>query len=338
MNRRVSQPQNKRVAESAAQPAPAPASGSAERNAAPRTGLARWLMLHRRAAADAGSRLWARKPASVMGLTLTGLALAFPLLLATLAQNLDRLVGGLERSGEIAVFLDPGLDGDAARAIAQAFEHRDDVAGVTLRTPAEGLAELRSVPGLDEAIHAAGANPLPYLALVRPRDESGARALAAALAAHDDVDQVQFDQQWRDRLQRMLALVDRLALASALLFALVALLVVGNHVRIEVAMRREEIGIVKLLGASDGFVRRPFLWAGFWLGAFGAIIAVATALALSAWLSAPVRRLAETYGGGFALQGPDTAIVLTTFACGVLLGSIGAYIASSLQLVTDRAP
>lgn len=314
-----------------------PRAASAERHAPPRVGLRQWLLLHRRALADALSRLTARKLASIMGLLLAGLAMALPLTLATLSRNLDRLVGGLRSSGEIAVFLQPGLDAADAQKHAGALRARADVATVELRTPAQGLLELQSIPGLDEAIAAAGANPLPYLLLVRPADENRASQLADLLAAVPDVDQVQHDRQWRDRLQRMLDLLHRLAIASFGLFGFAALLVIANHVRLEVEMRREEIGIIKLLGASDGFVRRPFLWSGFWLGSCSALLAILITQLLRGYFAAPVQSLAASYESDFTVHGPDAAMMLTTLACGVLLGSFGAYVASSLQLAHHRA-
>ena len=315
----------------------APRAASAARHATPRVGLRQWLLLHQRASADALSRLRGRKLASAMGLLLAGLALALPLMLATLTRNLDQLVGGLRSSGEIAVFLQPGLNAAQAQKQATELRARADVATVEVRSPAQGLRELRSIPGLDEAITAAGANPLPYLLLVRPRDENSAAQLAAAFAAMPEVDQVQHDQQWRDRLRRMLELLHRLAVASFVLFGLAAMLVVANHVRVEVEMRREEIGIIKLLGAGDGFVRRPFLWSGFWLGACSALLAVAITQLVRGYFAASVRALAASYESDLTVHGPDAAMMLTTLACGVLLGSFGAYLASSLQLAYHRA-
>ncbi len=331
MNRRVTPAVEKRAGEAVARPP------SAERHAAPRMGMRQWMALHRRAARDAISRLAARKLATVMGLLLVGMALAMPLLLLTLSRNLDRLVAGLQSSGEIAMFLKPGLNATDAAAVAQKLRARGDVDAVELRSPADGLNELKSLPGFADAITAVGANPLPYLLLVRPRREADAAPLADELAGLADVDQVQHDSQWRDRLQRMLELMRRLALVSLALFGLAALLVVGNHVRVEVAMRREEISIVKLLGASDGFVRRPLLWSGFWMGAASAVLAVVIALLVRAYFAQPVRAFAASYESDFTLLGPDVAMMLTTLACGLLLGSFGAYVASTLQLASDRA-
>lgn len=334
MNRRVAPaPDKQRVIE----PAPRAVAPAAERHATARIGWRQWLMLHRRAASDAISRLLQRKLASAMGLLLIGLALALPLLLLSLSRNLDRLVAGFQSSGEIALFLKPGLDSAQANALADSLRARADVGAVTLRTPAHGLAELQALPGFAEAIAAAGANPLPYLLLVSPRQESDAARLTAEFVSLSDVDLVQHDRQWRERLQRVLDLMRQGALASLILFGMAALLVVGNHVRVEVALRREEIGIVKLLGASDGFVRRPFLWTGFWLGLGSAVVAVAIAHLVRAYFAPPVQALAASYQSEFSLQGPTLAMMSATLACAVLLGSFGAYLASTLQLATDRA-
>jgi cell division transport system permease protein len=333
MNRRV-QP-----APSAAASAPQAAggAGSAARNARPGFGPRQWLLHHRHGAADALIRLWRQPMAALMTLALGGLALALPLMLATVSNNLQTLMQGLRSSGQIAVFLDPGLDAASAGQVAARVRKLAGVAAVEVRTPAQGLQELRDAAGFAEAIAAIDGNPLPYLLLVQASPATLPDQLAVDLIALAEVDQVQHDQQWRQRLDRVLELLRRLAAASLLLFGVAALLVISNSVRLEVAARREEIGIVKLLGASDAFVRRPFLWCGFWLGGLSALIAVALSLAARAWFSEPARALAQSYGSSFDLQGPGTVLVLTTLAGGVLLGCAGAYIATTFQLISDRA-
>ncbi len=327
------------------QPAPAPSApaqvssngGSAARHALARFGPRQWLLHHRHAAADALIRLVRQPLAALMTLGLGGLALALPLMLATLSNNLQSLTQGLRSSGQIAVFLDPGLDAASARRVAERVRKLDGVAAVEIRTPAEGLQELRDAAGFAEAIAAIDDNPLPYLLLVQASPATRPDDLAAALIALAEVDQVQHDQQWRQRLDRVFELLRRLAVSSLLLFGFAALLVIANSVRLEVAARREEIGIVKLLGASDAFVRRPFLWCGFWLGSLSASIAIAVCLGARAWFSEPVRALATSYGSTFDLQGPGSVLVLTTLAGGVLLGCAGAYIATTFQLISERA-
>ena len=330
MNRRVQPP-------APLPPATARPRASAARHAEPAFGWRHWLSHHRSAAVDAGRRLLARPLAAAMTLSLGGLALALPLLLWCLSANLQQLVSGLRRSGEIAVFLAPGLDAQRAARSAASVRAMPDVAAVEIRTPADGLQELRGIEGFGEAIQAIDGNPLPYVLLVQAADPEQADPVAEALAARPDVDQVQHDRQWRQRLDHLLALLQRLAASSLALFGLAALLVIGNSVRMDVAARSEELGIVKLLGASDAFVRRPFLWGGFWLGLLSALLALALSFGARAYFAAPVRTLAGSYASTFTLQGPDAVLCLATLACGVLLGCIGALLASTVQLVSDRA-
>lgn len=330
---------NRRVAplRESTEPEPLVSTAAAQRNAPPRQGLRHWLHLHRRAAADAWSRISQRRAASLIGLTLSALALALPLMFAVLLANLQQLTASLQHSGEIAVFLEPNQSSEKAQALRAQLMQADDVAAVDLRTPAQGLEELQSVSGFAEAIEAAGENPLPYLLLVKPTHAQVIDTLATRLAALPGVDLVQHDQQWQRRLQSLLKLLREFSAALALLFGLGCVLVIGNHVRVEVAMRRDEIAIIKLLGASDGFVRRPFLWSGFLLGLSSAVLAVLIALLAVLQFSTPVSELAQTYQSAFVLQGPQFAMVGATLAAGVLLGSLGAYLASTWQLAIDRA-
>ena len=343
MNRRV-RPPTQPLPPAPVLPLPEPSSprapaarASAARHAEAHFGVRHWWAHHRRASLDALARLRVQSVASLMTLTLGGLALALPLLLLCLSANLHVLVDGLRSSGEIAVFMKPGLDGARAERLAVELRARPTIAAVAIRTPAEGLQELRGIAGFGEAIAAIDGNPLPYLLLVQPRDEISVEELVASLSALADVDQIQHDQQWRLRLEQLLALLQRLAWASLLLFGLAALLVIGNSVRLEVAARSEEIDIIKLLGASDAFVRRPFLWSGFWLGTFSAVLAIALAFCVRAYFSASVQAFAATYDSTFTLHGPDPLLAVTTLVCGVLLGCAGAYLASTLRLISDRA-
>ncbi|HEX2595553.1 MAG TPA: FtsX-like permease family protein, partial [Luteimonas sp.] len=198
---------------------------------------------------------------------------------------------------------------------------RSDIGRVELRTPAQGLAELRA-GGLGDAISAVGDNPLPSLLIVTPKgDES---LLAASLQRLPEADLVQHDAQWRDRLDGWLRFGTRVALVLGTLLGLGALLVVGNTVRLDIQSRREEIGVLQHLGATDGFIRRPFLYLGAWYGlaAGGMAIGLLTLAALA--LREPLAELAARYGSQFWLTGFDPltagAVVLGT----TLLGWLGA--------------
>ncbi len=146
------------------------------------------------------------------------------------------------------------------------------------------------------------------------------------------MDFVQYDLVWRERLDLALELAKRVVWLLGLLLALGALLVVGNTIRLDVAGRAEEIAIVQLLGGTDGFVRRPFLYAGVWYGALAACAAIAGVMVATWLLRGPVGALAMSYGSDFALAGLSWPLALGTLGAGIVLGWLGAFVASGREL------
>jgi cell division transport system permease protein len=319
---------------------PADAAGAFERLALARPSASAWLDQHLYSALSSLGRLWQRRGAVALTVFVLALALALPLLLLVAVTNLERFGGALEDTRELTVFLEPELDRAAierAHSAASALPH---VAGVALRSPEQGLEELRQLPGFDAALDQLEANPLPALLVVVPDDGADAAALdalVAALGALAGVDFVQYDQAWRERLTRALALARRLTWVLGLLLGIGALLIVGNTIRLDVAARAEEIAVTQLLGGSDGFVRRPFLYVGVWHGLLAALLAlIGVALALAA-LSGPVAALAESYGSGLRLGGVSFALALGTIVAGIMLGWLGAWAACGRHLAAGRA-
>lgn len=314
------------------------APASARRRLTARFGLAAWRRHHRWSARVSWQRLWAQPLASLLTIALTGLALALPLLLVAAALNLGSLGGRIGDSGEISVFLKSGTVENTARQLAAEFGHLPGVAGVTLNSPDDGLAELTSVPEFAAALDALGENPLPYVLLLKLAAGTDRAGLLATLAARAEIELIQYDQRWRERLQRVQALLDRLFWLAAVLIGAAVLMVVGANVRSEVQSRAEEIRIVLLLGGSAGFVRRPFLWSGFWLGWLAALVALLILWAVGLALAAPVDAIAASYGTSFQLRAPGAILCLSTIAAGVLLGCFGAWLASSLLIVAEQDP
>lgn len=232
-------------------------------------------------------------------------ALALPLGLWLVLGNIARFSGSVQQSREISVFLDPGIDAARARAVADSLRGRGDIADVQLKTPAQGLQELRERSGLGDAIDALSAdeeaNPLPSVLVVTPRGDE--TLLASSLQALPEADLVQHDAQWRRRLDGWLRFGNRVAWVLAALLGLGALLVVGNTVRLDIQSRREEIGVLQLLGASDGFIRRPFLYLGTWYGLAAGALAIGLLGLAAMALRPPIAELATQYGSRFVLQG-----------------------------------
>lgn len=265
----------------------------------------------------------ARKPfAALLTISVMALALALPLGLVLVLGNIERFSGNVQASRVVSVFLKTDVDVAQARDIADGLRARGDVAEVVLKTPDEGLTELRQRSGLAEAVAAVGDNPLPSVLLVTPAGDE--ILLAGSLQTLPEADLVQHDAQWRQRLDAWLRFGNRAAWVLAALLGLGALLVVGNTVRLDIQARREEIGVLQLLGASDGFIRRPFLYLGAWYGLAAGVLAIVLLTLAALALRVPIAELAASYGSRFMLRGFAPAQVLAVVVGAVVLGWFGA--------------
>ena len=265
-----------------------------------------------------------RKPwSALLTVSVMALALALPLGLWLVLGNVERLAGSVERSREVSVFLRQDVDDARARQLAEELRAQDNVAAVEHITPAQGLASLRESGALAGIIDAVGEdNPLPHLLVVAPAGDE--LMLAAALEQLPEAELVQHDVQWRERLDAWLRFGGRVSWLLALLLGMGALLVVGNTVRLDIQSRREEIGVLQLLGATDGFIRRPFLYLGAWYGLAAGALAIALLVAAGLALREPVAALAASYGSGFALGGIDPTWALAVIGGSTVLGWLGA--------------
>jgi cell division transport system permease protein len=189
--------------------------------------------------------------------------------------------------------------------------------------------------GFSDALHALDDNPLPFVLEVQPREgitADAAARLVEDLRAMQGVDMVQDSGTWRQRLDALLGVANRVVLILAALFALAVLLVVGNTVRVDITSRAEEIGVLKLIGASRAFVRRPYLYAGIWYGLFSGVLAVALALAIEFALAEPVTRLIQAYEGKLEVGGLPPWLLLAVPLAAAFLGWLGARLVSAWQL------
>ena len=297
--------------------------------------VAGWREHHAWSARASLGRLAARPIGTLLTIAVMGVALALPLAFWLLLGNLQRLGGALGQNDAISVFLQPGQGAAVAQLLATELRERNDVAVVTIKTPQQGMDELASLQGFSGALHALDDNPLPYVLVVQPKAELPADAierLAADLRAMKSVDMVQDSGTWRQRLDALLGVGARVVLVLAAMLALAVLLVVGNTVRVDIASRAEEIGVLVLLGASRAFVRRPYLYAGIWYGLFAGILAALIAVAIEAVLAAPVEQLARAYNGAVSFSGLPFWLLGCVPLAAAALGWLGARVVSARQL------
>src|SRR5690606_26930279 len=230
--------------------------------------------------------------------------------------------GDVQASRQLSIFLKQDTAEARAAELAAELGRRADIGGVEHRSPAQGLEELRERSGLDEAIDMLGENPLPHVLIVTPAGDEA--LLADSLRTLPEAELVQHDAGWRQRLDNWLRVGGRVAAVLAALLGLGALLVVGNTVRLDIQSRRDELGVLQLLGASDGFIRRPFLYLGAWYGLASGALALGLLMAAGAALRAPLAELAASYGSSFALAGFTPRQALAVIAGATVLGWLGA--------------
>ena len=280
-----------------------------------------------------------RKPwATMLTVGVMAVALALPLGLWVVMQNLSRLGGEVQSSRDVAVFLKPEVDAAKAQAIADSLRARGDVAKVDLIAPEQALQQLRAREDLAAAIDALGEDAaraaLPSVLRVSPRGDE--LLLAESLKALPDAERVQHDAVWRERLDAWLRFGGRAVLVLAALLGLGALLVVGNTVRLDIQSRREEIGVLQLLGATDGFIRRPFIYLGAWYGLVAGALALGLLFAAEYALREPLQALAESYGSGFALSGVDPLRAAGFLLAATVIGWLGAWLVTGHFLRQTR--
>lgn len=299
-----------------------------------RSGLGTWFDHHLYSLMASLGRM-VRKPwSTALTIGVMALALALPLGLWSALSNVERFAGDVQEARQVSVFLKPGIESGDAGKLADALRERVDVAAVEWRSPEQGLTELRGVPGLGDTIAALDTNPLPHLLVVTPTSDEA--ALAAALTELPQADLIQHDAAWRQRLDGWLRFGGRLASVLAALLGLGALLVVGNTVRLDIQQRTSEIGILQLLGATDGFIRRPFLYLGLGYGLLAGALALGLLTAVDAALSPPLAELARSYGSDFALRGFGALEAAGVLACAGLLGWLGAWLVTGHYLRQTR--
>ncbi len=313
--------------------------GHPERRARPRRDdhpLAVWL-LHRAQVLVASLGRLSRTPvASLMTVAAIGIALALPTGLYLVVSNLERLSGDWNGQPSLSLFLRTEVSDVRARGLAGRLRQDAGIAATRFLSRATALQELEQRAGLGDIQATLGENPLPDVILVRPTavaaTPTGMAGLARRLEALPEVAQVRLDLDWVRRFQGIMALAHQGTLIVGTLLALTVLIVVGNTIRLDIENRREEIMVSKMIGATDGFVRRPFLYSGLWYGLGGALLAwLLLALAIAA-LNVPVRRLAGLYLSDFSLQGLTPEAALAVLGLGILLGLAGSWLAVGRHL------
>ncbi|NND61029.1 MAG: ABC transporter permease [Gammaproteobacteria bacterium] len=295
-----------------------------------------YFLRHVQTAVGALGRMTREPMASAMTIAVIGIALALPAALQLLVVNGKAISGSWDSVADVSVYLQQGLSSERVTQLAAELEDWPEVRAVAIIDPGSALEEFSRASGFGEAMTALKDNPLPASLVVTPQsdytDAESVAGLVEALELVPEADIVQVDTGWVKRFNAILELVRRAVILTAILLALAVVLIVGNTIRLDIQNRRAEIEVTKLVGGSDAFVRRPFLYSGLWFGLAGGLLALALIGTGYLLLRGPVARLAGEYGSGFVLHGADASSALGLFLTGGLLGWAGSWVATTRHL------
>jgi cell division transport system permease protein len=268
--------------------------------------------------------------AAFMTMAVIAVALALPLFLSLLLQNARVATGDLNEAFDLSVYMDKKAGAARVQAVAKQLRLKADVTAVKVITADEALAEFRKDSGFGKALDALTDNPLPDTLIVTPSlmasTPDGTEHLRAAIAAIPDVQSVQIDTEWIKRLHAILDILRQVVLITGGLLAMGIVLIVSNTIRLDILNRRAEIEVMKLVGASDGFARRPFLYSGVWYGLGGGILALILVGAAAQLLAAPIEQLARLYGSTFRLGGLGVNLGAGVLGLAVALAWLGSWL------------
>ncbi len=271
--------------------------------------------------------------ANLFTVLVIGIALSLPTGLYLALSNLQQIAGDIGSQAELSVFLKAGTEDAEGRKLAEALAAREDIQTARFVDRKEGLERLQQA-GLGDISAGLPDNPLPHAILLTPREVAPEvlEALAADLGKMDAVDRVSLDAEWVKRLAALMRLGEDLVGMLAVLLGLALAAITGNTIRLQIYARREEIEVARLIGATDRFIRRPFLYYGALQGLAGGLAAwFIVSLAVIA-LQDSAAQLATSYGSRYfisALSLSDSGLLLSA---STLLGFAGAYFAVSQAL------
>src|SRR5690606_4408131 len=297
--------------------------------------LSAWLAHHQLVAVETLLKLLANPLGSLLTWLVIAISLTLPGALWMALDNMEQLSGRFQESGRITLYLTPQTPATDGQALSDRIAGLESVASTEFIDADTVLDEFRTNSGLEAALDFLPQNPLPSVILVEPPlglQQAQLLELLEQLKSYHLVDSVQVDMAWVERLLAMLALAERLIGVLGLLLALAILLVVGNPFRLAIAARVDEVRVVKLVGGTNAWVRRPFLYTGLWYGMVGGLLAWLLLIICWLVLRGPVADLAQLYGSAFVLQPLDAGAAMVLLLSAMLLGWLGAWWSVSRHL------
>lgn len=299
--------------------------------------LKSWIAHHGRSLAGTLGHFRHNPGPTTMTAAVIGIALALPAGFLGLLDNVEAVSQPWRNGWQASLFLDRDMPSEAQRELAESLRKRDEIEGVERLSREQALAEFRRHSEFDRALELLDENPLPPVLIIQPVNglsPNATQQLVANLETQSGVERVRLDREWVQRLHALMDLAERAAWLITSLLGITVILVVGNTIRLDIENRREEIVISKLLGGTDAFVRRPFLYSGLAYGVSGGLLATLLVEGGRWLLVGPVNRLASLYDSSFRLDSIGVTGIATLLAAGGLLGLLGSWLAVTRHLST----
>ena len=269
--------------------------------------FAMYLVDHLRQLFASLGELWRTPLSSLMTIAVLGVSLALPASFYVLLKNAESVSSFWQSQAQISLYLKQNTDEVQIKEFKTRLEGMSEIRQVTFISQEQGLADFSGAAGFAEALDLLEQNPLPAV-LILNLSESGrqpdmAELLLADMNAEPLVDTARLDMAWLARLSGIVELLRQAVVGMAVLLLAGVLLVVSNTLRLNILSCRYEIEVMKLVGATDGFIHRPFLYVGLWYGIIGGLLAWWLTLVMVFWLSHKVSALASLYQSDFELLG-----------------------------------
>ena len=297
--------------------------------------LSAYLLHHVQSLVFSLGKIYHAPATTIMTVAVIGITLSLPGGFYLFVKNIDAMSGDLRSSTQISLFLDLDLEETRARALEREIAALDAVASTRFISRERSLEEFREQSGFGKSIDTLSRNPLPHTIVVEPRadvDTFAVRNLLGRLEAMPEVAIAKLDTEWLERLYTILEIAQRGVFIVTLLFACAVLLIIGNTIRLDIQNRYQEIIVTKLIGATDAFIRRPFLYGGIWYGLFGGIVSWLIVEIGYLAISGPIERLNLLYQSELALVTFSLRDFVILISSSTLLGLAGSWIAVARHL------
>lgn len=298
--------------------------------------LSVWLGQHARAIVFSIGNLFKNPLGNLFSIAVIGVSLALPAGFYLILDNTSRVIESWEGNIQIAIYLKHEVNNPQAAILKDQLTALPSIDSVTVITKEQALQEYKALSGFGEALDALEENPLPTMLLIKPYLEviSGQEGedLLRQLGEFPEVESAQLDRQWLKRLIVILNILERAVIILSTLLSIAVLLIVGNTIRLSIINKRTEIEINALFGATNAFIKRPFLYTGLIFGLCGSLLSWLLLFISTLIMHEPINQLADLYNSDFSLQGLNITALLILLGAGGGLGFLGSWIAVGRHL------